>query len=174
MFITLFIVFLLNVISNTLGTLKTIFISKKVMKPAYLVTFMDSIVFAYGFKMVATEDSLWLILAFSLGKVVGTYLADIIEGKMAFGLLEVTIYAKSDKAINIADSLRALGFSVTTVKGYGMNGVERFEVNITLKRKDFVLVREFLQTHGFTNATMITREVSSVSGKIRTEKEMVS
>lgn len=165
MITTLVIVFLLNVLSNTLGTLKTIFISKRVTKPAYIVTFIDSIVFTYGFKMVASDDSLWLIIAFASGKVVGAILADYIDSKMAFGLLELTIYSGKEKATEIADSLRGLGFSVTTVKGYGINGSERFEVNIAMERKGFPLVREFLKKHGYSNATMVVRDINSYSGK---------
>lgn len=173
MLITLIIVFCLNVISNTLGTLKTIFIAKKIMKPAYLVIFVDSIVFAYGFKMIATENSFWLIIAFSAGKVVGAYIADVIDSKMAFGLLEVTIYAKKEKALEMADALRNIGFSVTTVKGYGMHGHDRFEVNIALKRKEFELIHEFLKKYGYTNTTMLVREISSFTGKFIPEPKIV-
>lgn len=173
MLLTLIIVFCLNVISNTLGTLKTIFIAKKIMKPAYLVIFVDSIVFAYGFKMIATEDSFWLIVSFSAGKVVGAYLADIIDSKMAFGLMEVTIYAKKEKAMEMADALRNIGFSVTTVKGYGMHGHDRFEVNIALKRKEFNLIHEFLKKYGYSNTTMLVREISSFSGKFIPEQKAV-
>lgn len=171
MFLVLFTVFILNVVSNTLGTLKTLFLAKKIMKPAYVVTFIDSIVFAYGFKMVATEDSLWVIVAFSLGKVVGAYLADILDNKMAFGLIEVTLYAKANRAHKLADSLRDLGYSVTTVKGYGFKGSERYEVNLTIKRKELSFIREFLGKNGILDATLVIREVSSVAGKIAVEKK---
>lgn len=171
MWTTLFIVFLLNVVSNTLGTLKTLFLSKKIMKPAYVVTFVDSIVFAYGFKMVATEDSFWLIIAFSLGKVVGAYIADILDNKLAFGLIEVTLYAKANRAHRLADSLRDLGYSVTTVKGYGFKGHERYEVNLMIKRKELTFIREFLGKNGVEDATLVIREISSVAGKIAVEKK---
>lgn len=165
MVFTLLTVFILNVLSSTLGSLKTIFIAKKVMKPAYIVIMVDSIIFAYAFKMVATEDSFWIIISYSFGKVVGAYLADIIDNKLAFGLCEVSIYATKEKATFMADELRELGFSVTTIKGYGYHGRERFEVNIALKRKELNVVKDFLTLQGYDNASWIVKEISSYSGK---------
>lgn len=173
MVLTLLIVFILNVLSSTLGSLKTIFIAKKVMKPAYIVIMIDSIIFAYAFKMVATEDSFWIIISYSFGKVVGAYLADYIDDKLAFGLSEVSIYATREKAMFLADSLRDLGFSVTTIKGYGYHGRERFEVNIALKRKELGIVKNFLISQGYDNASWIIKDISSYSGKSIRESNAV-
>jgi uncharacterized protein YebE (UPF0316 family) len=98
----------------------------------------------------------------------------MIDSKMAFGLLEVTIYAKKEKAMEIADSLRGIGFSVTTVKGYGMNGMDRFEVNIALKRKEFNLIHEFLKKYGYSNTTMLVREITSFTGKFVPKEEKLT
>ena len=79
MIINLIIIFLLNAISNCLGTLKTLFISKQMIKPVYIVVFSDALVFSYAFKLVSDSSDVIYILAFAFGKVFGIYLADIIE-----------------------------------------------------------------------------------------------
>jgi uncharacterized protein YebE (UPF0316 family) len=164
--LTLLLIFGLNIISSTLGTLRSIFVTKKIMKPAYLVTLFDSLIFVYGLKMVTTGTSVWFLLAFAFGKVVGVYIGDKIEDVLAFGLFEVTVFAKKDRAIVLADSLRDLGYSVTTHKGFGLDGDEKFDLDIAIKRKELPLLKQILGRHGYDNATMVIREIAGVTGKI--------
>jgi uncharacterized protein YebE (UPF0316 family) len=86
---------------------------------------------------------------------------------MALGIVEISLYAKVEKAIAIADAIRQKGYSVTTYKGYGNNGQPRFEVNITMMRKEIPCLQEILVQHGVDNASMIIRGIDSVEGKIR-------
>lgn len=162
----LVVVFLANVISNSLSTLKTLFISKKIMKPVYLIVFLDAIIFISGFKIVTQENSVWFVLAFALGKVIGVYIADLIENKIALGTLEVVIYAKKEKAIKIADTLRNMGYTVTTHVGYGLQGNKRFCVAILIDRKEYFVLKDILKKFGYTEATMFVREIKHFSGKI--------
>lgn len=164
--ITGLIVFLLNLISNCLGTLKTIFISKQLGKITYWLVAVDSLLFAVVLKAISSGDSFVTIAAFVAGKVFGAMLADYIEGKLALGLLEVTVFAKEEKAITIADSLRDMGYSVTTFKGYGMEGKERFTINITIARKEMSLLKEILSKYNLNTPNMVIKEVKSIQGNI--------
>lgn len=168
MIVDLLIIFMLNIVASAMKVLNTMFISKKIMKPVYITTFIDACVFSYGLKMISEGDNLLFILVFALGKVLGAYLANVLEEKMAIGLLEVSLYANGRKALKLADTLRELGFSVTTLKGYGINGNTRFMLDIALERKDLPLLKEVLAKYGFDEATMVIRDINSVSGKFKT------
>lgn len=165
MLINLIIIFMLNAVSNCLGTLKTLFISKQMIRPAYLVVFSDALLFSYTFKLVNASSDIIYILAFALGKVFGIYLADIIERKIAIGLLEVSVYANRDKGKELADFLRNQGYSVTTHIGFGMKGKGKLLINIIVKRKDYEKLNNLL-TEVNENITTSVTEIRTVTGKL--------
>ncbi|MDN5332026.1 MAG: hypothetical protein PWP45_1251 [Tepidanaerobacteraceae bacterium] len=158
--------FFLNVMYTSVHTLKTIMISRKILKPAYFIVFLEAIITALGFQLIAQNKQILLLLAFSLGRVAGVWLGHMIENAMGIGVVEVTVFAKKEKAKKIADNLRDMGYSVTTHKGYGYAGAERFSINITIIRRELPLLKELLKRYGYEEATMVVREVEAVSGKI--------
>lgn len=160
------IIFALNVVGNSLNTVKTIFLAKNIIKPTYFIVFIEATIFFSSINKVAEGSSLFYLFAFALGKTTGTWIGNLIENKMALGVVEVSLYAKEEKAIKIADAIRNMGYSVTTYKGYGNKGEPRFEVSITINRKEVSCLHELLYQHKLSNATMIVREVSSFKGKI--------
>lgn len=161
------LIFILNTVGNSLNTLKTIFLAKNIIKPAYFIVFLDAIIFFSTISQVARGNGFLYLIAYALGKTAGTWAGSLIENRMALGIVEISLYAKGEKAKAIADAIRNKGYSVTTYKGYGNNGLPRFEVKITIKRKEISCLQELLVQHGLQNATMIIREVNSVEGKIR-------
>lgn len=163
-------IFIINALSNCLGTLKTIFIAKNVKTPVYIVTAIDALVFAFVVKSISNGNDIVTILAFVLGKVAGVYIGQVIDKKLGLGILDICLYTKEDKAKALADKLREIGYSVTTQKGYGFNGNKRFIVNITIARKELDFLAELLKKYGFDKATMIIKEVKSVYGKIKIHK----
>ena len=165
MIVNLIIIFLLSAVSNCLGTLKTLFMSKQMIKPVYFVVFSDALLFSYTFKLVSDSSNAVYILVFALGKVFGIFLADIIERKMAIGLLEVSVYAGREKGKEMADSLRSQSYSVTTHIGFGMKGKGRIVLNIIVKRKDYERLNSILT--GFNaNITMSVAEIRTVTGNL--------
>lgn len=169
MLLDLIVIFTLNIISSSMKVLNTMFISKKVMQPVYITMFIEACVFSYALKMITEGESFFFILVFAFGKVVGAYIANAIEDKIAIGILEVSLYVNGRKALKIADTLRNMGYSVTTMKGYGFNGNPRFLLDIAIERKDFPLLKIFLANNGYDEATMVIRDLKGVSGKIKTK-----
>lgn len=166
MFTQLALIFVLNAVSNCLGTLKTVFISKQISTPAYVTTFIDAMVFAYAFKMVASSNSLSYILVFALGKLVGGMLGNYIEERLAFGLLEITVYKHAnERSALLADRLRAEGFSVTTSVGYGVRGQQRMVLNIVAKRKDYSYLKSILSEEN-EKINMVIKDVNKAVGKV--------
>lgn len=167
---TLALVFLLNVVSTALGTLKTLFLAKGFSKPAYIVTFLDTIMYIFGIKLVMDGEGIWFVLIYSLGRTIGVYLGDILEQKLALGILDVTIMAKIDKAHAIADHLRRLGYTSNSYETHGVDGEEKWDVRFLVARREFDFVLATLENKGFTNLSMVVTSVNKVSGKIRIKK----
>ncbi len=160
----LLIIFTLNAVSTSLGTLKAIFLSKQIIKPVYVTTFIDAVIFAYGFKLLAGSSGLLYVLVFALGRIAGVFIGNAIENKVAIGLVEITANKHPQEGKALADELRAQGYSVTTMMGYGVEGKSRLVLTITIPRRDLPEVKELLTTNG--NVNMSIKDVSSVAGKV--------
>jgi len=162
--INLLTIFILNTLSTCLGNLKNVFLSQKAIKPVYITTFLDALIFAYAFKLVAGSSGYGYILTFAMGRIFGVYIADMIERKLAFGLLEIDVYKHCEQGKILADTLREAGYSVTTTVGYGLEGKERLILNIILPRKQFPVLKEILEQDGKVNMSIKT--VSKTYGKV--------
>ena len=164
--IELSILLLITTISATLGTLKHIFINKKQLKPAYVVTFIDAIMYGTIMKQISSGNGVYFILTFAVGKLLGTGLGDLIENKLALGIIEVDLYVNHSENMKlIADNLRELGYSVDTGIRYGYQGKKRYVVNATILRKELDKVKKVAQEHGYNEPTVRIREISKVYGK---------
>lgn len=155
-------VFGLNMLSTTLGNLKTILLTRRVMKLVYVTTFIDAMVFALAFRCLATSSSLAFLVVFAAGRLGGVYLGSIIESKLALGTLEVSIHKHLQEGIKLADQLRNLGYSVTTFKGYGINGNERLVVTAVIPRREMAELKPLLGSR----VNMTVKDVSKTYGKI--------
>jgi len=160
--LNLIAVFGLNLLSTTLGNLKTILLTRRVMKLVYVTTFIDAMVFALAFKCLATSSSLAFLVVFAAGRLGGVYLGSIIESKLALGTLEVSIHKHLQEGIKLADQLRTLGYSVTTFKGYGINGNERLVVTAVIPRREMAELKPLLGSR----INMTVKDVSKAYGKI--------
>lgn len=166
------LIFILNVIGNSLSTMRTIFLAKKLVRPAYIIVFLEAVVFFGTIGEIAKDNNYFYLFAFAFGKTAGTWVGNFFENKMALGILEISVFAKNEKAKNIADELRSRGYSVTNYKGFGINGKTRYEMKITIKRKELSLFKKILAKYGYDEATMVIREVNSVMGKISVSGNM--
>lgn len=155
-------IFCLNLLSTTLSNLKTILLTKRVMKLVYVTTFIDAMVFALAFKCLATSSSLVFLIFFAAGRLGGVYLGSLIERKLALGTLEVSIHKHWQEGIKLADQLRTLGYSVTTFKGYGINGNDRLVITVVIPRRELAELKPLLGS----SINMTVKDVSKTYGKI--------
>lgn len=160
----LLIIILLNVFSTCLGNLKTAFLAQKAIKPVYVTTFIDAVVFVYAFKLVSSSSGFGYILSFAVGKIFGVFLANKIEKKLALGLLEIDVYKDPNVGRVLADSLRDQGYYVTTSVGYGVEGKEQLILRIILPRKQFPDFHGILEQSGKVN--MSVKSISKTYGKV--------
>ncbi len=159
----LLIIVTLNVLSTCLGNLKTAFLAQKAIKPVYITTFIDAIVFVYAFKLTTSSSGGGYILSFAVGKILGVFLANKIEKKLALGLIEIDVYQHPDSGKVLADDLRELGYSVTTTVGYGIEGKELI-LTIILPRKQFPEFHGIMEQYG--KANMSIKSINKTYGKI--------
>lgn len=162
--INLLIIFLLNVLGTCLGNLKTTFLAQKAIKPVYLTTFIDAIVFVYAFKLTTNSSGYGFLLAFAAGKMFGVFLGSKIEKKLAFGLFEIEVYKHLIPGKILADTLREQGYSVTTTIGYGIEGTERLILKIILPRNQFPAFHKMLEQYG--NVNMSVKPITKTYGKV--------
>lgn len=167
LFIELFLVVLVMTVSNAIGTLKTIFTANRYFKPVYVIVFIDAIIFASVITKVTSGGEYLYILAFAVGKMLGVFVGGVIEAKIAIGLIEANIMVNNkDRMISISDHLREAGYSVNTMVTYGKNGLKRYVIEVTAKRKNIRDIRAVLNSAGCNDPTMTIKDVANVTGKV--------
>lgn len=163
-YLGLVVIFLLNAVNVTMSNLKTVFLSKDIVKPVYVTTFIDAVVFTYSIKLVAGSSGVEYIIAYAFGRLSGVYLATWIENKLSFGVVEIIIYKHPDDGKRLADDLRCKGYSVTTSIGYGIAGKERMVLNIITPKSSLNKLQAIFEQYGKVN--MAVKPVSKVYGKL--------
>lgn len=157
----------ITALSNAIGTLKTIFVSKRYLKPIYITTFLDALIFGTIMKKITSGEEFYLVIAFAVGKVIGAWLGDFLDNKLALGILEIEILLNNfDKMKDIADELRDLGYSTETSISFGYKGKKRYKINVTMLRKETKVLTEILSKYDYTDPTMKTKEISNIGGKM--------
>lgn len=143
------------------------FLARKQVRAGYVATFIDAVLFATIMKKISAGDGLIFALAFAIGKTIGAYLGNIIEEKMALGIIQVDISLNHfDKMVEIADQLRDLGYAVETSTVFGYGGNKRYKINITLSRDEISILKKVMEKHGYEDPTFVIKDVSNISGKI--------
>ncbi len=163
--INILLVFLLNLSSTCLGTLRSILLSRKIFKPVYITTFIDSIIFVYSVTLIAKSDSFTYVIAFAFGRVFGIYVGTLIEAKLAMGVIEVVVYKHLASGQLLADRLRYYGFSVTIQIGFGIDGAEVVILTIITDRKNWGLLNRIIQESDNT-INMYVKSIDSVKGRV--------
>lgn len=156
------IIFFLNLFGSALSNLKTLFLSRQITKPVYFATFIDAVIFTYAITLVASSPSIAFICSYAAGKLCGVYTGELIDRKLALGIVEVTINKHPEDGIELADRLRELGYSVTTVKGYGIYGKPRLILQVIIPRKHLPKLKEELDD----SPNYAVRDVTRTFGKM--------
>jgi uncharacterized protein YebE (UPF0316 family) len=156
----------LNIFSSCIGTLKSIYTAKQAGKITYLMVMLDATVYSLVLKSFASDGSL-AVVAFIIGKLFGTVLADMFEKKIAIGINNVCVYIGSyDQTIIAQRQLIEDGFSTTISVDMVNENKKRFSLNIHVARKNMKDLMQSLQKVGIIEPTMTIQELKTVSGKI--------
>ena len=132
-----FLIFILKVIENAIGTLRMIFVSNGRKYFAALLQLVCSLIWAISTSMVVInvlEEPL-KVNFFALGCSVGSFLGSILEEKLALGTNMVICITKQ----NIMNEIRSFGYSLTSTKGNGLD-VKNIIFIMTTRRKKRKLI----------------------------------
>lgn len=116
-----FLIFLARVCDVSLGTFRHAMIMRGKKLPAFLLAFMESLIWIYAVSRVLkiVNDPL-TSLAFATGFATGTYVGISIENLFKIGEQVVRIF--SYKGGIVVDALRNEGYRVTVFEGAGRDG----------------------------------------------------
>ena len=166
---SLAVLFLITAFTNILSTLKTMFISKKIMNPVYILVFVDAIIFATIVDKVTSGDGIQFTIAYALGKSMGVFLGNKLEDRLALGILEVDVFLNHKyKMIELAENLREEGYTVNNYSVSGNNGNKRYKVEVVINRKEFSILEDIIEECGINTPTLKVKNLSKVDGKITT------
>ena len=166
---SLAVLFLITAFTNILSTLKTMFISKKIMNPVYVLVFVDAIIFATIVGKVTSGDGIQFTIAYALGKSMGVFLGNKLEDRLALGILEVDVFLNHKyKMIELAENLREEGYTVNNYSVSGNNGNKRYKVEVVINRKEFSILEDIIEECGINTPTLKVKNLSKVDGKITT------
>ncbi|MGE5370845.1 MAG: hypothetical protein ACM3QZ_02545 [Solirubrobacterales bacterium] len=158
------LIFFASLAATSLGTLSTLFLSRQVVKPVYLITFLDALIAASVLRSMSSSRGLYFIVAFALGKTVGVFVGQQLERWFAPGYVELTVYKHPDDGARLADRLRERGYSVTTQIGSGQEGRPRMVLMIFTPRRALPDVKRVLFDEGKVH--MAIKPVAGTYGKI--------
>ncbi|WP_088227658.1 DUF5698 domain-containing protein [Desulfosporosinus sp. FKB] len=139
------LIFFARIIDVSLDTLrlKSMIRGKKYI--VSLIAFVEIIVYTLGasqaFKYVMHPT---VLIFYACGYAAGNYIGMIIDDKLSRDSIYVLVVANHDEW-SLADTLREQGFAVTTAKGYGMNGSEKSQLILIVKKKQFRELTKLIQ-----------------------------
>ena len=127
-------IFVLQLIYVPLLTLRTTLVVKGERNKASVTALLEGIIYIFSLGIVFSDlTNITNIVAYVLGYALGVYLGGIIEAKLAIGYrtIHISLVKKNQYLVN---KLRESKFGVTTFVGHGINGDERYRLEILAHR----------------------------------------
>lgn len=159
-------IFFGKILEVSISTLRTVLINKGMRIVGCIIAGLEYLLWLFITASVLTgyqEDPMKVVAltaAFALGNYIGSWL----DEKLALGLCAVSIYLPSGKeSLSLASYLREKGFGLTLLDGQGIEGDQKYVLQLTLKRKRtnevIAIINDFTP-----NAFITVGQVSSVRG----------
>ena len=129
------IIFSLRLADQSLGTMRTLLVSKN--KPIYaaLIGLVESAIWIVAISQVIKDiDDPVLIVAYAAGFAAGTILGTYIERIVGVGNIVVRVFTPSNSP-SVAETLRDNGHGVTVIDGEGKEGPVKIYLCVIPRRK---------------------------------------
>ena len=138
-------IFCARLIDVSLGTFRTINTVKGKELSASLIGLVEITVWFLIVKEALNTDnnSIWIVIAYSLGFSVGTYIGGKISKKFIKSNLEVQVIL-STKNDNIVETIRKEGYGVTTIEVSGSKS-KKYMLYIQIKNKSFEHLKQIIK-----------------------------
>ncbi len=129
------LIFTLRVTDMTLDTLRVLSVMRGRRAMAWGAGFFQAVFFVVAFSTVLRNlDNPLNVVGYAAGFATGNVVGIMLEGKLAFGELNVRIISPR-RGTRLAEQLRAAGFAVTEVPGRGRDGTVDV-LYCTMRRRD--------------------------------------
>jgi uncharacterized protein YebE (UPF0316 family) len=136
-------IFIARVLDVSIGTVRTILVIRSRRVLAAVLGFFEVLIWLLAAAQVIQNLEQWyLIVAYAGGFAAGNIFGIMIESRLAIGS-ELVRAVSENREVNLADSLRKIGYSITELPGEGDDGVPVEVLLIVEKRRK---VPELLQT----------------------------
>lgn len=140
-----FVIFFTRLIDTTLGTLRTITTVKNQKSIATIIAFIETIIWLVIFKESIDPNnfSIVVVISYSLGFALGTYIGMIIIEKYSTIYVSVNIICKKNK--KLVNELINNGYSVSVVKIMGKELIgNKFLIIIGTTSKRVTYIKEIV------------------------------
>ncbi|MEW6717221.1 MAG: DUF2179 domain-containing protein [Chloroflexota bacterium] len=133
------LIFFARIIDVSLGTMRIIFTSRGLRKPAPLLGFIEVFIWIVATsQLVKHAQNIIAYLFYAAGFAAGNYVGMYLENKLAIGMLTVRAIIRRDPT-ELSERLRQAGFGLTLVDGQGSTGKVKL-IYTTIKRRDLPAV----------------------------------
>ena len=130
-------IFILRLIDQSLGTLRTLYVNKG--KPFFgaILGFIESGIWIIAISQVIQDlNDPYLAIGYALGFAAGTIVGSYIESSIAIGDVVIRIFSPKDSdSKKLAKELRSKGYGVTVINGEGMEGEVTISWCVTPRKK---------------------------------------
>lgn len=155
------LIFFARIVDVSLDTLRVKSVIRGKRLVVSIIAFVEIIVYTLGASQAFRYVTYPTVLIFyACGYAAGNFIGMLIDDKLSKDSIFVLVITEHDEW-SLADTLRDRGFGVTTAKGYGLNGSEKAQLKIVVKKKRFPelakLIREF-----DSSAYVVTMDVKDI------------
>ena len=159
--------FMITVFSQLIGTLRSIFVANKAGTLAYIMVAFDAILYSLLVSALTKQTALTMIL-FVLGRLMGTWFANLIESRIAVGIYDIDLYINNhDLQKSLQEAFLNAGISSTMNIGTVSGNEVRWSNNIQIRRKDMAKFYNILNETGIKTPNMVIRPAKKVTGAIQ-------
>jgi uncharacterized protein YebE (UPF0316 family) len=129
-----FFIFVIRVINMAVDTIRTLTMMRGMRTITFILGVIESVLFVYALGSVVNDmNNPIYILAYSVGFAAGNVIGMVIEKRLAFGYINLTIIS-SLRGQELAEKLRGQGHAVTEIPARGKDGcVEILECSVQRK-----------------------------------------
>ncbi len=135
LFFSAVIIFSLRLADQSLGTFRTLLVSKNRPIYAAFVGLIESAIWIVAVSQVIKDiDDPFLISSYAAGFAAGTILGSYIERIIGVGNVVVRVFSPADSP-SVAETLRDNGYGVTVIDGEGKDGAVKIYLCVIPRRK---------------------------------------
>ncbi len=167
------VIFVARICDVSLGTIRTIMIVQGKSVVAFVLGFVEIIIWIAIVSTVVhnIRETPLLVVFYAFGFATGNVVGIAVERRLGFGMMILRVISR-DKGKLIADRLRGLGQAVTIFQGEGMRGPV-LELYIACRRRDLKWLLPIVREED-ADAFYLTEQARDVSKVVRPIHEPIT